>query len=255
MPLHLFRSAIFSGTNLLTLFLYGALTAAIFFLSINLVQIQGYSPSRAGFSFLAFPLPLILLSKYIGTVADRYGSKWLLVTGPLITGCSFYLLSVQGLTSGPGSFFSTFFPGLLLMGTGMALTVAPLTNTVMSSVGTELSGTASGINNAVTRIASVLALAVFSSLAIFLLEKNMVFETRKLILPAEVRQAYLHEAGKLGAAVIPPHVPTALKSSVTKAFKLAFTDTYAVVMKLAAALCFISGLMALFLINDRNGST
>lgn len=255
MPLHLFRSQTFTGANLLTLFLYGALTVSTFFLSINLVQIQGYSSPEAGFSFLAFPLPLVLFSGFAGSLADRYGSKWLLVSGPVLTGCSFYLLSRQGLTAGPSSYFTTFFPSLLLMGTGMALTVAPLTTTVMSSARTDLSGTASGINNAVTRIASVLALALFSSLAIQLLEKNMALETRTFALSKEIRQTYKAEAARLGAARIPAHIPLLLKAKMSDAFKRAFTDTYAVIMQIAAVLCLISGLIALFLINNGNGYT
>ncbi len=148
MPLHLFKSRTFSGTNLLTLFLYGALSVSTFFLCLNLVQAQGYSQSLAGLADIPFALLLTGLSGWAGGLADRHGPRLLLIVGPLLIGLGFLLMAFVGLTDGPSDYWKTFLPGIIVFGLGMGITVAPLTTAVMGSVATQYAGTASGINNA-----------------------------------------------------------------------------------------------------------
>ena len=137
MPLHLFRSRTFSGANLLTLFLYAALRVAPFFLILNLIQVQGYPAEVAGFTFLPFTILLTLMSRWAGGLIDRVGARLPLIVGPAIAALGFVLLALPGLTAGPDQYWLTFFPGMIVLGIGMGVTVAPLTTAVMGSAPQE----------------------------------------------------------------------------------------------------------------------
>jgi EmrB/QacA subfamily drug resistance transporter len=158
MPPKLFRSREFTGANLLTLFLYATLAGCLFFVPMNLIQLHGFSATAAGAAMIPSVLLLALLSRWAGGLADRIGARPLLMIGPTIAAVGYVLFALAGADA---SYWSGFFPAFVALGLGMALTVAPLTNTVMSSVPREHSGVASGINNAVSEGAGVLAVAVF----------------------------------------------------------------------------------------------
>ena len=190
MPLRLFRSRSFSGANLLTLFLYGGLSVWSFFFSLNLVQAQGYSKTEAGLAFLPFTVLLTVLSRWAGGLVDRRGPRLPLIAGPLVTGLGFLALGLPGLTRGPADFWTSYFPGIVLIGAGMGLTVAPLTTTVMGSVPRDYSGTASGINNAVSRTAGVLAVAAVGALALLVFAVSLRSQTASLDLPVEAQASH-----------------------------------------------------------------
>jgi predicted MFS family arabinose efflux permease len=164
MPLGLFRIRAFAGINALTLLLYFGLSGAMFFLPTTLIEAHGYSAARAGSVFLPFTLVMAVLSRMGGMLADRWGAGRLLTFGPLLTGISFALL-VPAVAN--GGFWAAVVPVMVLMGLGMGITVAPLSTVVLNAVAVERAGVTSGINNAISRIAGLVAVSALGAVATF----------------------------------------------------------------------------------------
>ncbi|HEX7030388.1 MAG TPA: MFS transporter, partial [Gammaproteobacteria bacterium] len=150
LPLALFRSRSFSGANLMTLLLYFALTGALFFLPFNLIQVQGWSATAAGAAFLPFTVIMGFGSTFAGGMLRKFDPRHMLTIGPLVTAAGFFALAVPGTDA---AFVTGFLPGIVIIGIGMTLSVAPLTTVVMSSVGDGQAGLASGVNNTAARLA------------------------------------------------------------------------------------------------------
>jgi EmrB/QacA subfamily drug resistance transporter len=241
MPLTLFRSRNFAGANLLTLFLYAALAGTLFFLPLNLIQVQHYSPTSAGAATLPFILIMFGLSRWSGGLVKRYGSRIPLVLGPIVAGFGFALFVRAGVGS---NYWTTFFPATVVLGLGMAISVAPLTTTVMNSVRQNRAGVASGINNAVSRTAGLLAIAVFG-LVMFLAFNNCLDQRlNQMGVPPEVRKALDGQRMKLAAAEVPATIDEAAKTAIKDAIDQCFVSGFRRVMILGAALAFASSLVA-----------
>jgi EmrB/QacA subfamily drug resistance transporter len=160
MPLDVFRSRDFTGANLVTLLLYFGLSGVLFFLPYTLIRAYGYDATEAGAAVLPMPLIIGVLSRLTGGLTTRFGARVLLIAGPCIAGIGFAMIGMPLFASRAGSYWSGFLPALVVLGVGMTITVAPLTATVMASVPGARTGVASGINNAVARVAGLLAIAV-----------------------------------------------------------------------------------------------
>jgi EmrB/QacA subfamily drug resistance transporter len=160
MPLTLFRSRRFRGINLLTLLLYGAFGGAFFFLPFLLIQQHHFSAAAAGAAFLPYALVVAFLSRWSGRMVDRFGARWPLIIGPVVVAIGFALLA---LISGAQRYWVYLVP-MTMLGLGMAITVTPLTITVVNSVQTRDTGVASGINDVSASIAGLLAIALLGTL-------------------------------------------------------------------------------------------
>ena len=248
LPLKLFTVPAFGGTNLLTFFLYAGLGAGMLFLSLNMVQVQGYSQLQSGLTFLPFTILMIAIARFAGNKADKYGPRLFLVAGPWLAGAGLLLLSFVKQTGGPANYWTTFFPGIVVLGLGMSFTVAPLTATVMGAVGDHLSGTASGVNNAVTRIAGVFANAVFGALAVLFFSGSVQKEVGLLPLDQRQKQEVMAQTVNLGNAGVPVSIAPAHKAAVVTAYHTAFINAYEKIMRMAAGLGFLAGFMTLIFI-------
>jgi drug resistance transporter, EmrB/QacA subfamily len=241
MPLPLFRNADFSGANAITLFLYFALSGELFFVPYNLISVQGYSAMAAGAAFLPFTLVMGLLSRWSGGLIERYGPRRLLIVGPTIVAVGFALLAVPGIG---GSYWTTFFPPMLVLGFGMAVSVAPLTTTVMRGAEDRYAGVTSGINNATARVAGLLAVALLGSVAVGVFGSALDERLDRLQATAEVRSALQAEVPKLAEARVPRSIAPAQHEVLEHALHESFVRSFRVVSLVAAALAALSAVVA-----------
>lgn len=257
LSLRLFQQRDFAGANLLTLLLYGALGGGLFFVPLNLIQVQGYAAMAAGAALLPFIAIMFALSTWAGTLIDRYGSKLPLVAGPTIAAAGFALFAVPSIDS---NYWTTFFPAVCVLGLGMSITVAPLTTTVMNAVGPELAGTASGINNAVSRAAGLLAIAIFGVVLAWAFNASLVRELRGVGAAPEAISTIMTQRHKLAGAEVPEGLSEEVKAQLKRAIGHSFVTGFRWVMLLSAVLAVLSAISAWFLISgqqksgDSNGS-
>lgn len=255
-PLNLFRSRTFAGTNALTLFLYTALSAAPFFLILNLQRVQGYDEVQAGLAFLPFGILLTVMSRWAGGLVDRVGARLPLIVGPAIAGVGFFLFALPGLTNGANDYWVSYFPAVLILGVGMGITVAPLTTAVMGSAPSEMSGTASGINNAVARTARVFAIAILGAVALvsFMNTLESRVTNPELGLSEDMREAIRAEGTKLADAAVPDVVPQEQSEAVEDAIRWSFIDTFRLIAVISAVLAWISALLAAFMVEPKRAT-
>jgi len=245
MPLSLFGSRNFAGANLLTLFLYAALSGTLFFLPLDLIQVQQYSATAAGAAMLPFILIMFGLSRWSGGLVKRYGSRLPLVLGPIVAGIGFALFIR---TRAGSSYWTAFLPAIIVLGLGMAISVAPLTTTVMNSVRESRAGIASGINNAVSRTAGLLAIAVLGLVMFHAFNNCLNQRLDQTGASPEIRQALDSQRAKLAAVELPPNLDEQTRTAIRQAINDCFVTGYRRVMLWGAALAFCSSIVAWLLI-------
>jgi EmrB/QacA subfamily drug resistance transporter len=233
MPLHLFATPAFAGANLFTFLLYAGLGGALFFFPFDLIQVQGYSPAAAGAALLPFIALMFLLSRWSGGLVGRYGARLPLTAGPLIVAAGFALFALPGVG---GSYPSTFLPAVIVLGLGMAISVAPLTTTVMNAVEAGHAGLASGVNNAVARTAGVLAVGVLGVTVSLVFSASLERRLANLQLPPQARQAILDQRTKLAAAEAPSGLDPGATSAIDAAVAGSFVSGFRTVMLVASGL-------------------
>ena len=248
MPLDLFRSRTFSGANLLTLLLYAALGGALYFVPFTLIQVHGYGATGAGAALLPMILIMFGLSRWAGGLIGRFGAKTPLVVGPTIAAAGFALFARPGIG---GSYWATFFPAIVVLGVGMAITVAPLTTAVMGAVEERHAGLASGINNAVSRTAGLLTIAIFGVVIAAVFGQGLDDRLADRELPVDARTALDAQRDRLAAAEVPADVEPATATAVARDIDESFVGGFRVVMLLSAALALGSALIASLLIEGR----
>ena len=248
MPLDLFSSRVFSAANVYTLFLYAALGGALYFFPYLLIDVQGYTPTAAGASLLPFVLLMFALSRWSGGLVARIGARLPLVAGALLAGAGFVALAIPGIG---GSYWTTYFPAAILLGLGGACFVAPLTTIVFDAVATEKSGVASGVNNAVARLAGLLAVAGFGIVLAGVF--NVGFEARMAHhhLSPQTMQIVTGDRAKLYAGSVPADVPAADRPEVATAIHEEYLAGVRAVMIAAACVCVLAAVTAMMAIDGK----
>ena len=238
MPLDVFRSRDFIGANLVTLLLYFGLGGALFFLPFTLIRAYGYSATEAGAALLPLPVTIGLLSRFTGGLTGRYGPRVLLGFGPAIAAIGFAMLALPWVR---GEYWRGFFPALVVLGLGMTITVAPLTTTVMTSVSAARTGVASGINNAVARVASLLAIAVLGIVFVWSHDAALDARLDALNVPQTARlAARLAQTGMDAGSAPPAATQNASQAKVIEAQAEALGAALRAVA-LVSALCALAG--------------
>jgi len=241
MPPDLFRSPTFLGANLLTLLVYFALTGIFFVLPFNLVRVHGYSATMTGAAYLPFALAVGVLSRWAGGLLDRFGARLPLIVGPVITAAGFLLFALPG---AGGSYWTTFFPAMVVVGLGMAVTVAPLTSTVMAAVDETRVGVASGVNNAVARVAALLAVAIVGVVALAVFSRALSSRVDALDLPPALRSVMVAQGGSLGDVSIPAGASADQAHALEGAVGESLVTCFRWVAILAALLAIAGGIAA-----------
>lgn len=246
-PLTLFRSRNFSGANLLTLFFYTALAGVYFLLPFNLIHVQHFSAATTGAVFLPVIILIAGLSRWSGAVQDRIGARWPLVGGPLITAIGFALLAW---TSSGGSHWTDFMPAMVVIGIGVAIHVSPLTTTVINAVCAAHSGIASGVNNSVEEVSSLLAVALFGTIALMLFQQALSGHLLLAGLDESHVARAVEEIGRtLTGGEIPLFPGRAARAGLEGAVTAAFLDSFRTMVLAAAGIAVLSALVAALMID------
>ena len=250
-PLKMFANKTFSGVNLLSFFLYAGMGAVMLFLSLNIIQVQGYSQFQAGLTFLPFSIIMVLTARKMGALTGKYGARRFLILGPAITGAGMLWFSFIEMTQGPAEYWSTFFPPFLLFAIGIAITVVPLTTAVMTCVDESKSGIASGINNSVTRISGTFMNAILGAVAILIFGNYVLEALAGVSVSSDVQNEIMKESVKLGEAVASAEYSAQLQATVNAIYDYSFIAVYKLVCQISAVLAFLSAAISFFMVEGK----
>jgi EmrB/QacA subfamily drug resistance transporter len=247
-PPSLFHSRSFTGANLVTLLFYMALTGSLFFLPFLMMQVHGYSAFVAGSVFLPFVAMALLIGRFSGRISARFGAKVPLIAASLAVAAGLLLFALPG--ADHGSYWTSFFPAMVVQGFGMALAITPMTTVALGSVEGEHSGMASGVNNAVARVAGLLAVAVLGGFIYGAFSSSLDTRMEDMDMPGEVRIAMEAAKADLGAAAAPAGVDAGMEAQIERAVDESFVAGFRAVMLASAGLALASALIAALLVED-----
>jgi EmrB/QacA subfamily drug resistance transporter len=233
LPLWALRNRTFLGINVLTLIHYFAMSSVFFLFTLNLQQAQRFTAFEAGLMQLPIPLILVLMSNPVGRLVDRTDPRRIIAVGVLLNALGFVLYSLPGVG---GSYWATFFPAQVVFGLGLGCLVIPLTAVAINALGTQGSGIASGVNTAITRVAQMLAIAVFGGVMLTGFRAALEARTADLPLEAGARAQLMAEARNLGATQPPAGLSAEAVQAVDMAVRLAFVDGFRQLMGWSAVI-------------------
>jgi EmrB/QacA subfamily drug resistance transporter len=249
MPLQLFRIRTFSGINLLTLLLYGALGGAFFFLPFLLIQAQGRSATAAGAIYLPFTLVLGVLSRWSGGLMDRFGARGPLIIGPVLVAVGFALLATRDAR------YATVLIAMTVLGLGMAITIAPLTTAVLNAVPAQRTGVASGINNAVASVGSLLMIALLGTVALGTFDRSLDRHLAGAESSPALAQAVESARGGFVIPALPASLSGAEREQARAIIASALGDTVRLALWIACALSLASALVSALMLGAASGAS
>jgi EmrB/QacA subfamily drug resistance transporter len=245
MPPALFRSRSFSIANLYTFLMYMALGGSLYFFPFVLIDVQKYTPTAAGAAGLPFVVLVFLLSRWSGGLITRIGARAPLVIGAAIAGVAFLLYSLPGIG---GGYWTTYFAAVCTLGVGAAFFVAPLTTTVFDSSDPSQSGVASAINNAITRAAGLIAIAVLGILLSAVFDRGFDARLAASHVAPKTTTLLARERDRLTPGTVPRDVPAADRAAVELALANGYLAGYRAVMYASAGIAFGAAIIALVLL-------
>ncbi len=246
-PLGLFRSRNFSGSNAVTLGVYFCFNGALLFLVLNLQQVQGCSPLQAGLSLFPITLLLLLLSPRMGRIMNRSGARLPMTVGPLIIALAFVLFMRPGQHI---SYLVDVFPAVFLLGIGMSIFITPLTATVMSSVPSHSVGVASGVNNAVSRVAALLAIAILGGVVANRFDATLTTNLARVPVSAPARASLVSHRDRLADIPVPTMLPPNVRIQTRVAIHDAFLNGFRWAMGSCAVICLVCAALAAAFVRD-----
>ena len=244
LPLEFFRNQSLRVACLATLLFYSGLYGMTLFLSLNLIQLQKYDEVAAGLALLPIILLVIIFSPWAGQIVDRRGPRLLLTLGPALAGIGYIGLSIPATTAGPGDYWTCFLPPLVLLGVAMGITAVPLTATIMNTVPLDHAGMAAGLNSALSRLSSVLGVALLGSVALFAFNQKMALQMSGLPLTQAQRFSLAREVASLGNARPPAGLLPPVHAMVEQAIELSFVRAFRAVTYTCAGTSWLVAVLA-----------
>ncbi|MFP6689464.1 MAG: MFS transporter, partial [Alphaproteobacteria bacterium] len=248
LPLGLFRSRAFSGANIMTFLLYGAMSGSLFFLPFNLMQVQGWSATEAGASLLPLILAIAIFSLGAQRLVAQFGERLPLAVGAAVAAIGFALLAIPDSESG---YWSGFFPGIAVVGLGLGIAVAPLTIVVMAAVPANRAGLASGVNNSASRVAMLIAVAVFGVVMFEIFSGQLEAALQSLPLDGASRAGITARMAELAGLQAPPELGAESTSLLRDAVDDSFVAGFRAVALISAGLALLSALVSALTIPPR----
>ncbi len=247
-PFAMFRNKLVTGANLATLFLYFALSGTIFFTVLNLQQAQGYSAALAGLALLPANILITVFSGPAGALADRVGPRLQMILGPALAALGMGLLATAGIGA---NYWLHFFPGLFLLGAGMSLVIAPLTKSALA-VKPDWSGLASGFNNAVSRIAGLLALAILGIVMTTVFISHLDQNILRTDLNTSQQGQIISQADKLGGITVPSDFSNSAQNEAKQAIEKSFVSGYQRAMIFCAVMAALAAIASATTIKNQS---